>query len=165
MLEDEEVAELIPGMLPPGGRVLDVGCGGGHTLRALARRGVKGMGIDPHPHGTPCRHLRAEQNSTPEEQFDLVYTLHALHEFDTPERFPREVKELLRPGGILLIMDWVREAKTRVQERYFTTETVAGWVVDAGFDILRQEARGQTMILAGQLPISREDTKLPRRID
>jgi len=109
VLGDEEVAELIVDLLPPGGRVLDVGCGGGHTLRALARRGVEGMGVDPHPYGrAPCRHLHAEEISTLEERFDLVYTLHALHEFDAPERFPREAKQILRPGGILLVMDRVR---------------------------------------------------------
>lgn len=49
MLGDEAVTNLIVELLPPGGRVLDVGCGGGHTLRALTRRGVEGMGIVPTP--------------------------------------------------------------------------------------------------------------------
>jgi len=151
---DEAVANLIVELLPSGGRVLDVGCGGGHTLAALARRGVQGMGIDPHPYGrAPCRRLRAEEISTLGEQFDLVYTLHALHEFEAPERFPREAREVLRPDGILLIMDWGREARMGVRERYFAIETVAGWMADAGFDILRQEVRGQTMILVGWMPI------------
>jgi SAM-dependent methyltransferase len=163
VLGDEEVAKLIVDLLPPGGRVLDVGCGGGHTLRALARRGVEGMGIDSHLYGrAPCRHLHAEEISTLEERFDLIYALYALHEFDAPERFPREAKQILRSGGILLIMDWVRGAKTGTRERYFTTKTVAGWMADAGFDVLRQEVHGQTMILAGQLPIPREDVRPPR---
>jgi SAM-dependent methyltransferase len=115
------------------------------------------MGIDPHPYGgAPCQRLHAEEISTLRKQFDLVYTLHALHEFDTPERFPREAREALRPGGVLLIMDWAQEARTGVRERYFAIETVAGWMADAGFDILRQEVRGQTMILAGRLPVPKE---------
>jgi SAM-dependent methyltransferase len=157
VLADEEVTKLIVELLPSGGSVLDVGCGGGHMLRALARRSVKGIGVDPRPYGgAPCKRLLAEEISTLGEQFDLIYTLHALHEFDAPERFPRGAREVLRPGGVLLIMDWVRGAETGVRERYFATEAVAGWMADAGFDMLRQEIRGQTMILAGRLPISKE---------
>jgi 2-polyprenyl-3-methyl-5-hydroxy-6-metoxy-1,4-benzoquinol methylase len=157
VLRDEAVVELIVELLPSGGRVLDVGCGGGHILRALARRGVKGIGVDPRPYGgAPCRRLLAEEISTLGEQFDLIYTLHALHEFDAPERFPREARELLRPDGVLLIMDWIRGAKMGVQERYFAADAVVGWMVDAGFDMLRQEVRGQTMIVAGRLPILKE---------
>jgi len=156
VLGDEAVVELIVELLPSGGRVLDVGCGGGHILRALARRGVKGIGVDSRPYGgTPCQRLLAEEISTLGEQFDLIYTLHALHEFDAPERFPREAKDVLRPDGVLLIMDWAQGARTGVRERYFAIETVAGWMADAGFDMLRQEVRGQTMVLAGRLPISK----------
>lgn len=159
MLGNEAVIEAIMELLPSGGRVLDVGCGGGHILRALARRGVEGIGIDPRPYGgAPCQRLHAEEISTLGEQFELIYTLHALHEFDAPERFPREARELLRPGGVLLIMDWVRGAKMGVQERYFAVEAVAGWMADAGFDMLRQEVRGQTMIVAGRVPIFEETT-------
>ena len=154
------MVELIVELLPANGTVLDVGCGGGHTLRALARRGVKGTGVDPHPYGgAPCRRLYAEEISTLGEQFDLIYTLHALHEFDSAEQFPREAREILRPGGVLLIMDWVRGARTGVRERYFAVETVARWMVDAGFDVLRQEVRGRTMILAGRLPVSQETAR------
>ena len=123
-------------------------------MRVLARRGVEGTGIDLHPYGkAPCRRLRAQEISTLEEQFDLIYTLYARHEFNAPERFPREAKKVLWLGGILLIMDWLRGAETGARERYFATKTVGGWMVDAGFDVLRQEVRGRTMILAGQLPI------------
>jgi len=157
VLGDKAVVELIVELLPTSGRVLDVGCGGGQTLRALARRGVKGIGVDPHPYGSaPCQRLYAEEISTLGEQFDLIYTLHALHEFDAPERFPKAARKVLHPGGVLLIMDWVRGAETGVRERYFATETVVGWMADAGFDMLRQEVRGQTMIVAGRLPILKE---------
>jgi 2-polyprenyl-3-methyl-5-hydroxy-6-metoxy-1,4-benzoquinol methylase len=157
VLGNEAVIEAIMELLPSGGRVLDVGCGGGHILRALARRGVEGIGIDPHPYGgAPYQRLHAEEINTLGEQFDLVYTLHALHEFETPEQFPRKAREALRSGGVLLIMDWAKGARTGIRERYFAIETVAEWMVDAGFDILRQEVRGKTMILAGRLPVSNE---------
>jgi 2-polyprenyl-3-methyl-5-hydroxy-6-metoxy-1,4-benzoquinol methylase len=157
VLGNEAVVEAILELLPSGGKVLDVGCGGGQILRALARRGVEGIGIDPRPYGgAPCQRLHAEEINTLGEQFDLVYTLHALHEFETPEQFPRKAREALRSGGVLLIMDWAKGARTGIRERYFAIETVAEWMVDAGFDILRQEVRGKTMILAGRLPVSKE---------
>jgi 2-polyprenyl-3-methyl-5-hydroxy-6-metoxy-1,4-benzoquinol methylase len=157
VLRNKAVVEAILELLPSGGKVLDVGCGGGQILRALARRGVEGIGIDPRPYGgAPCQRLHAEEINTLGEQFDLVYTLHALHEFETPEQFPRKAREALRSGGVLLIMDWAKGARTGIRERYFAIETVAEWMVDAGFDILRQEVRGKTMILAGRLPVSKE---------
>ncbi len=166
MLADEGIARLILELLPPNGRVLDVGCGGGHMLRALAKRGVEGVGIDPRPYGSsPCRRLRAEEITELYERFELVYAIHALHEFDAPGRFPSQARKVLRAKGILLIVDWVRGAKTRVRERYLAVDTVAGWVVDAGFDMLRQEIRGQKMILVGRLPAPRgaSGPRAPRR--
>ena len=152
MLTDEAVADLILELLPPGGRVLDVGCGGGHTLAALASRGVQGIGIDPRPYGrAPCQRLRAEEISTLQEQFDLIYTLYALHEFDTPQQFLREAKKMLPPGGVLLIMDWVQGARIGVRERYFASEVVAGWMAGTGFEIVQQEVRDETMIMAGRM--------------
>ena len=37
---------LVAQMVPPGSRVLDVGCGDGELLRLLERRGVDGRGIE-----------------------------------------------------------------------------------------------------------------------
>ncbi|BCJ58051.1 class I SAM-dependent methyltransferase [Micromonospora endophytica] len=39
-------ADFLAAYLPPGGRVLDLGCGTGTTLRALAARGYAGTGVD-----------------------------------------------------------------------------------------------------------------------
>jgi SAM-dependent methyltransferase len=153
-LTDDAVADLIVEHLPPGGRVLDVGCGGGRTLATLARRGIQGTGVDPYPHGgVLCKRLRAEQIGSLQEQFDLIYTLYALHEFDAPARFLTQAKQVLRPAGVLVIMDWVRRAKTGVRESYLAIETVAQCMADAGFNILRQEVCGQTMILVGRMTI------------
>lgn len=55
-LSDASVARLLDRLDPPrGGRVLDLGCGGGAWLAALlARRtDLTGVGVDLHPMGTP----------------------------------------------------------------------------------------------------------------
>jgi len=152
MLTDEVIADLIETLLPLGGTVLDVGCGDGHTLAVLAGRGVSGMGVDPYPHGgkVSCWRLRAEEIGTLDEQFDLIYTVYSLHHFDAPRRFLREAKRILRPAGVLLIIDWVKGAKTGVQEHYFAARTVARWMATAGFDLVWQEVREQTMVIAGR---------------
>jgi SAM-dependent methyltransferase len=152
MMTDEVIADLIQTLLPTGGTVLDVGCGGGHTLAVLADRSMSGVGVDPYPHGgeVPCWRLRAEEIGTLEERFDLIYTVYSLHHFDAPRQFLREAKRILRPTGVLLIVDWVKGAKTSVQEHYFATETIARWMATVGFDLVRQEVREQTMVIIGR---------------
>ena len=41
--------EQLRSALPAGGRVLDIGCGGGLFLKALAEAGFHGIGVDPSP--------------------------------------------------------------------------------------------------------------------
>ena len=153
MLDRSEILDLIVEWLPPGGTVLDVGCGRGGMLAALAERGVTGMGIDPYGcNAEHCRPLRAEKMDQLAERFDLVYTHYALHHFDAPPCFPEKARSVLSPSGVLLIVDWVEGARTGVPERYFATQMVAGWVNEAGFSLMCQEERGQSMIIVGKLP-------------
>jgi len=92
-----EVLDLITGWLAPGGKVLDMGCGSGHMLRALAERGVSGLGLDPFAGEIKrCRRLRAEEMDQLPELFALVYTRYALHHLDAPHQFPAIVGKLLR---------------------------------------------------------------------
>ena len=147
-----EVLDLIVGWLAPGGKVLDVGCGSGHMLRALAERGVTGLGIDPYAGEIKrCRRLRAEEMDQLPELFDLVYTRYTLHHLDAPHQFPAKARSVLRPGGVLLIVDWIEGAQTGVPERYFASQTVARWVRKAGFQLLCKDVRQQTMIIVGTL--------------
>ncbi len=153
MLGESEMLDLITAWLPPGGTVLDVGCGSGRMLATLAERGVPGMGIDPYPSNTEhCRRLRAGEITQLAERFDLVYTSYALHHFDAPQQFPEKARSVLRAGGVLLIVDWFEGAHTGVPERYLAPQAVAGWVREAGFDLLCHEVRGQSIVIVGKLP-------------
>jgi SAM-dependent methyltransferase len=153
MLGENEMLGLITTWLPSGGRVLDVGCGSGRMLKTLVARGISGMGIDPYASDTErCRRLRAEEVDQLLESFDLVYMRYTLHHLDVPQQFPHKARSLLHPGGVLLIVDWVEGARTGVAERYFPSQAVAGWVCEAGFQLMCEDVRGQTMVIVGELP-------------
>ena len=163
MLSETEMLDLITTWLPPSGRVLDVGCGSGRMLTALAERGISGIGIDPYASDAErCRRLRAEEMDQLADRFDLVYTRYTLHHLDAPQRFPEKVRSVLCPGGVLLIVDWVRGARTGVPERYLALQTVAGWVRKAGFQLLCEDVRGQSMVVVGKLPTAGLEPKARR---
>jgi SAM-dependent methyltransferase len=160
MLDEAEMLDLITTWLPPSGRVLDVGCGSGRLLRALAERGISGIGIDPYAGNSEhCRRLRAEKMDQLAERFDLVYTRYTLHHLDAPQRFPGKARSVLCSGGVLLIVDWVKGARTGVPERYLAPQTVAKWVSRAGFQLLCKDVHGQSMIVVGKLPTTRPESK------
>jgi SAM-dependent methyltransferase len=158
MLSEGKMLDLITTWLPPAGRVLDVGCGSGRMLTVLAECGISGIGIDPYANDTErCRRLRAEEMDQLTERFDLVYTRYTLHHLDAPQRFPKKARSVLRPGGVLLIVDWTKGARTGVPERYLAPQTVAGWVRKVGFQLLCEDVHGQSMVMVGKLPAARPD--------
>ena len=156
-MDDEGVMGLVLRYLRPGGEVLDVGCGDGRILELLAAKGVRGLGVDPWPRGgsVPCVRLRAEEIGSLGRKFALIYTFHSLHHFADPQRFIHEARAALEPGGILLIVDWIAGAHTGVRERYFRPEEVKGWLMAAGFELIEEGTKGQSMILVARSPLIR----------
>lgn len=103
--------------LPPNGRVLDLGCGTGTNVRALAELGYSCIGVDQSQHFIDYArnaeskdtidfvHARVADYST-DQQFDLIYTifvtLNYMERDDIPILF-RKVRRWLRPGGHFVV--------------------------------------------------------------
>jgi 2-polyprenyl-3-methyl-5-hydroxy-6-metoxy-1,4-benzoquinol methylase len=112
--------------LPPGSRLLDVGCGSGWLSEYLARLGYQVTGIDISPdlialsrerlsrvpyhadHQTPLayRFLTHDIESAPVgEQFDGVVCYDSLHHFVDEHAVMRHLSAAVKRGGLLFIME------------------------------------------------------------
>jgi ubiquinone/menaquinone biosynthesis C-methylase UbiE len=163
------------------GQVLEVGCGTGRWLMDLLAcqaiepgclfgldrsSGMLGQALDRRA-GLQLVQGLAEMLPLPDNSFDLVYCVNALHHFNQPEQFIRQASRLLRPGGQLAVIgmdprnflarpDRPARARWYVYE-YFpgTLETdldrfpswgqVLDWMILAGFDFARLERVEQVL--------------------
>ena len=132
-------------------KVLDVGCGTGHTLRELSRLGHRVVGIDARPEG--LRALRREwpnadvvQAVAPhlplvDETFDVILMLDVLEHTDDLALLAQSHR-LLRPGGWVLLsvpaLPWLwsyRDEAAGHLRRYTAADGLA--LFDrAGLDVL-----------------------------
>ena len=113
-----EVFELLVGEAGlTQGRVLDVGCGTGRLVGALAERGVDAAGVDVSPEmlavarrklpRSTFAEARAEQLPFSEAAFDRVVFSLVVHLIDRPEAFA-EAYRALAPGGTVAIVTFDR---------------------------------------------------------
>lgn len=92
--------------------LLDVGCSAGYVMAAAESLGLKGTGADISKFAVNlCRErgFQAEVGSLsalpfPDESFDIVTLKHTLEHIEQPLDGLREVKRVLRPGGVAFVI-------------------------------------------------------------
>lgn len=94
-------------------RILEVGCGPGDDARRLAARGHEVVAVDVEAHrgwsdqpdGVTFVETSAERLALPDASFDAVLERDALHHVGEPGRALREMRRVLRPDGIAVIVE------------------------------------------------------------
>jgi SAM-dependent methyltransferase len=122
----QEVLAALPQLvsdLSRGGRVVDIHCGGGRWLVAMARRfpNLELVGVEFEADSVARAHanidgerltdritIREAKATEPGKSgdYDLAYFQYALHQLPDTARVLRAAWEALRPGGRLLVLDW-----------------------------------------------------------
>jgi SAM-dependent methyltransferase len=123
----ERIAKLTG--IGAGVRVLDAGCGPGQFCALAVARGAQVSGVDAAPGmielargRAPLANLRIgalERLPWPGDAFDVVTAFNALQFAADALAATRELRRVLRPGGLLAICNWSREedCSVRVVER------------------------------------------------
>ncbi|MEH7115622.1 class I SAM-dependent methyltransferase [Neobacillus niacini] len=109
---------FIRGISFDGKKVADIGCGTGALTRKMSMRKADVIGLDPSnellqqaltlnvskSYKIPYVQGTAEDTGLQESQFDMVTVMRAWHWFDR-EQAIHEIKRILKPKGLLLVID------------------------------------------------------------
>jgi SAM-dependent methyltransferase len=135
--DDARVLEILAGL---SGRVLDLGCGEGRYLPALAARAEAGaiayVGVDPDEGRLRvlgsrfpfARFLAAPAEALPADLgvFDHALVLRSYNHLSDPDAALRRAAALLRPGGTLLVVDNVAFGMVRARAQAARAEAAPG---------------------------------------
>jgi MPBQ/MSBQ methyltransferase len=163
--------------LPPGSRLLDVGCGIGGSARILARDyGFDVLGISI----SPAQIARATALTPPElaercrfavmdalaldlaaGHFDAVWSVEAGPHMPDKQRYADELLRVLRPGGLLAVADWNRrdpaDGPPNALERWVLRQLLEQWAHPAFASIRSLSANLEGSSEAGGLRIHADD--------
>jgi SAM-dependent methyltransferase len=162
--------------LPPFGRLLDIGCGNGGFLRSFHRHfpdwKLSGLEWDDkyraEVEAIPGveRHFAGELGAVP-GPFDAISLIHVLEHIERPGEYLEKVKDLLRPGGHLIIqlphfVENPFELFVADHATHFDINTIRWLLNRAGFHIDGIEtnwvSKELSVIARNLAPASRADT-------
>lgn len=141
-------------------RILDVGCGYGHSFAELAGRFAPELivGLDADPEiehraraaadacAAPVRlhHANASATALPDHEFDMIFCHQTFHHIVDQEAAMAEFFRVLKPGGVLLFAESTRRYIHSLQIRLLfrhpmevqkTAEEYVEIIRKAGFDL------------------------------
>jgi SAM-dependent methyltransferase len=93
-----------------GQKILDVGCGRGHLVKALTGRGIEAWGIDLNPNATELagdlnvQTMSAAALEFADASFDSVVSFHAIEHIPPLKGAMAEIARVVRPGGKVLLV-------------------------------------------------------------
>jgi glycosyltransferase involved in cell wall biosynthesis/2-polyprenyl-3-methyl-5-hydroxy-6-metoxy-1,4-benzoquinol methylase len=147
-----DVAALI-GRLPPGGVVLDVGCGRSPYAEPLAAAGQAVCTLDVTPDTRPDYVGTAERTGLADASVDAVLCTQVLEHCDDPWAAAREFARVLRPGGRVIASAphvWFYHPHPSDNWR-FTQDGLVRLMAGAGLEVEEVRAQGGTIAAAAQV--------------
>jgi SAM-dependent methyltransferase len=145
--------------LQPADAVLELGCGSGRLLSALAARLRSGFAVGVDPSELMVRHAQARNRhwiargraqvrsahsgdlgAFPDGRFDKVLGAHVVYFWSDPRRDLAEIRRVLRPGGALLLGFFPAEAGAEGAGR-FPVERAGRLLHEAGYGAIRIQRR------------------------
>jgi len=134
--------------------ILDAGCGDGRLVNFSAMKlGKKIFGVDVSDVGFEKARREAELKNVSrmvecvkadashldafgDKFFGGVVIVYALHEFDEPLVVLREIRRVLKTGGTVVIVDFVKggDAEKLWGEKYYTPTEIESMLKDAGLN-------------------------------
>ena len=162
--EYDRILADLRSLVPAGGRLLDLGCAAGYFMQRAERAGFEAYGTDLAPwvervagergvRNVRCGHLRAA--AFPDSWFDVVHSSQVFEHLPAPGEELREIRRILRPGGVLYINVPNYRCLSIVLGRddfelntppehvaYYTPGTLAALLSLGGFEVVRTASYG-----------------------